>query len=95
MVWAGFDETVELVGDNGVGTVVRIPLLGRLVTELLLLYVMNSCDSARMDLLHPPPVRHTDRPVATIRTVMNVFTGICGGIKLFKNPETVGTTGKG
>jgi hypothetical protein len=95
MVWAGFDVTVEFGSDNGVGTAIRIPLLGRLVTELLLLYVMNSCDSARMNLLHPPPVRHTDRPVATIRTVMNAFAGICGGTKLFKNPETVGTTCKG
>jgi hypothetical protein len=37
---------VEFGGGIGVGTVVRIPLFGRLVTELFWLYVMNSFDSS-------------------------------------------------
>ena len=63
----------------GVGTVVRMPPLGRLVTVLLRLKVMNSCDSATMKRVQLPPMSQTDRPAVTIRMVMKEFGGMPGG----------------
>jgi len=85
-------RTVVLVEFGvGVGTLVRIPPLGRLVTVLLLLNVMNSWDSARIKRVQLPPIRHTDRPAATIRTEMNEFGGMPGGREPSQNFGLVST----
>ena len=85
MVWSAVCIVVLVEFGVGVGTLVRIPPLGRLVTVLLLLNVMNSCESARMNRVQLPPVRHTDRPAGTIRMEMNQFEGISGGREPFQN----------
>lgn len=57
----------------GVGTAIRIPLLGRLVTVLLLLKVINSGESSSMKLV--PLFPSGFWPDVIIRIVMKKFEG--------------------